>query len=675
MVESSSGNALRKSHLSSAKWETVHNILSESLTSVLNQSFNFEYMTHVQKNTIPHFTQNKDVCVQAVTGSGKTLAFVVPMLQMLLRKTKEEKLKKYDIGAVLLAPSRELCAQIYEIIHNFTSSDQTDLQKFRLMKMIGGSKIQNDIDQFETHGANIVVATPGRLMEFMDKMRDLSFKRVEVLILDEADRLLDLGFSISLEAILSRLPKQRRTGLFSATMTEAVNTLAKMGLRNPANIAVKVMDSKKKEETSIPNELKNFYVVMNNYSEKITNLCEMLKANTSQKAIVFLSTCCSVDYFEKVFSLLKDFSGIPFVKLHGKMKQNRRNAIFEMFSKEEGGVLFTTDVCARGVDFPDVDVIYQVDPPQSPDYFIHRVGRTARAGKRGTAYLFILESELGYIEFLKNRKVSLVEKTSPCEALEAGYQSLRTKIHKIMSQDRDIIEKSKKAFVSFLRSYKEHSLSYIFQFKDLCIGGVASGLFLLRIPRVKEILGKKVANFEQSSLDPSSVPFKNSNQSNQMKVKEEKLAQKRAEKLEKLKKMKPQKRLKQTEKRQAKREETRDEWEELAKEVRLVKKLKNGKISLEDFENELGAHKEAEEIDLDSLEFDDDDDSDMASYGSDDSDEESDTLKSKKGKKVDGKSQKHQPGNQGKKRPKSSSVKLTKKNYKKHKWVFSKSVH
>eukprot|EP01125_Pyxidicula_operculata_P022634 TRINITY_DN941_c0_g2_i3.p1 TRINITY_DN941_c0_g2~~TRINITY_DN941_c0_g2_i3.p1 ORF type:complete len:238 (-),score=53.85 TRINITY_DN941_c0_g2_i3:92-706(-) len=202
-------------------------------------------MTPVQAATLPLFLKNSDVVVEAPTGSGKTLSFVVPIIEKL--QNLESPLTKHQVGAIIISPTRELATQIYEVVNIFIEN-----LPLTSMILIGGSDISADLSLFTEKGGNIIVATPGRLDYLMQKATNFNVKTVEILVLDEADRLLDFGFYMTLESIISRLPKQRRTGLFSATQTRQVDELIRAGLRNPVKVTVNVEEKNSKSIQSIP---------------------------------------------------------------------------------------------------------------------------------------------------------------------------------------------------------------------------------------------------------------------------------------------------------------------------------------------------------------------------------------------------------------------------------------
>jgi ATP-dependent RNA helicase DDX55/SPB4 len=417
--------------------------------------------------------------VEAVTGSGKTLAFLIPILEILRRKNGKGAVKIHEIQALILSPTRELAKQIGEALDPF-------LEAFQLKKFVsvGGSDPSQDVGRFKTDGGNIVIGTPGRIEDLCQKHPEvIAMKGLEVLVLDEADRLLDMGFEKSVNSIISKLPKQRRTGLFSATMTNAVNELIRAGLRNPVRVTVKVESKINQSEQKIPDSLKIYYHTTS-YEDRLAFLIDYLSGHASKKAgkaIVYFGTCACVDYFAKACKelcrILKRKLNI--LALHGRMEHKRRENVYKEFSATDGAVLFCTDLAARGLDFPDIELVIQFDAPQDPASFVHRCGRTARVGRDGTALLLLDPKEEAFIDFLHGKMV-------PIEKLDFDGHSLTppqilSALIKVNSEDRELYEKSLRAFVSYMRFYQEHHAKFIFSFKDLDIGGIAKSFGLLHV--------------------------------------------------------------------------------------------------------------------------------------------------------------------------------------------------
>ncbi|KAJ6656725.1 hypothetical protein lerEdw1_003612 [Lerista edwardsae] len=562
-------------------WASLPVKLSPGILRALEE-LRFTHMTPVQSATIPLFMTNKDVAAEAVTGSGKTLAFVIPILEILLRR--EEKLKKMQVGAVIVTPTRELAVQIDEVISHFTKY----YPQFSQCLLIGGKNPMEDVERFKEQGTlseirnassvppptpdsgNIIVATPGRLEDMFRRKSDgldlvSSVKSLDILVLDEADRLLDMGFEASLNTILGLLPKQRRTGLFSATQTQEVENLVRAGLRNPVRISICKVE------------------------EKFNQLVHFLRQHKSEKHLVFFSTCACVEYYGKALeSLIKN---VKIMCLHGKMK-HKRNRIFMEFRKLPSGILVCTDVMARGIDIPEVNWVLQYDAPSNASAFVHRCGRTARIGHTGSALVFLLPMEEAYIKFLAiNQKCPLQEMM-----LQSTVVDVLPKLKALSLADRAVYEKGMKAFVSWVQAYAKHECSLIFH---LDFASLARGFALLKMPRMPELKGKSFPDFVPVDVDTDSIAFKDKNREKQ---RQKLLDQKRKERQEQggrtkmtrnkswsKQKAKKEKKKKMTAKRKSEEgSEIEDEdLEELLNDTRLLKRLKKGKISEEEFEKKL----------------------------------------------------------------------------------------
>ena len=459
-------------------------------------------MTPVQEATIPEFLANKDVAVQAVTGSGKTLAFLIPVVEYLQRKTY----KPAQVASLILAPTRELAMQSYGVACGLCES--CGLRK-PLLLVGGGSgggggvnhrPVTADLQTFRQEGSDIVVGTPGRVEDVLTKYAVMDCSELDCFILDEADVLLSMGFATTLQSILSKLPKMRRTGLFSATTSSSSTSSLKewmkiVGMRNPVWIDVTVTsasgdskedskDSAKSAVQATPSTLTNYYVITT-LEEKLSRLVAFVRQHDKEKMIVFFLTCSCVDFFGTALQqVLPDMS---IELLHGKMVQKRREKTMERFRDGSSRILFCTDVAARGIDVSDVQWVVQYDAPQDPSFFVHRVGRSARAGRTGQSLLFLTPKEEAYIDLLRMRKVPLSPILSTehcCPPEEEGDNSkpqtgerqilsaapdkesiedILPKVKDLVSKDRDVLEKGTKAFISYVRAYKEHHCAFIFR--------------------------------------------------------------------------------------------------------------------------------------------------------------------------------------------------------------------
>lgn len=557
----------------------------------------FDKMTPVQIATIPLFLKNKDVAVEAVTGSGKTLAFVIPIIEMMLNLKVE--LKKHDVFAIIISPTRELASQISGVVDKFLVDNASH---FTHMLFIGGTgDISRDTERYDELGAHIVVGTPGRLNSVFENSKRFcsAVRSLEILILDEADRLLDMGFHQTLSSILSFLPKQRRTGLFSATQTEETEKLLKAGLRNPVRITVKQKISNTEDAcVRTPTTLKNYYLICKS-KEKFGKLVSFLKSHENEKLLVFFSTCASVEYFGRA---IKEFlNGYNVSLLHGKMRKKRLQ-IFADFKERESGVLVCTDVMARGVDIPEVNWVLQFDPPSNASAFVHRCGRTARIGKQGNALIFLLENEQSYVDFMEiNQKAPIYEYKETVSFMQE--QDYLEKLRSLAIKDRAMMDRGMKAFVSFVQSYAKHECSLIFRLKDLDFGELATGFALLQLPKMPELRGRKVNNFEPPDVKIVDIRYKDKHRE-KVRLLELQKEQNREERYEKHIKKKftsnswsknkerHEKKLKRKEYKERKRKRKENafdekELDELEKDSRLVKKLKQGKISQEEFDEEM----------------------------------------------------------------------------------------
>ena len=348
----------------------------------------------------------------------------------------------------------------------------------------------------------------------MQRSAALSVRRLELLVLDEADRLLSMGFSAQVGTILARLPKQRRTGLFSATQTQEVEELARAGLRNPVRVTVRDTATRAGggggDAGKTPSQLRLLYATCE-ADEKLDTLVAFLAAHPDDKVIAYFLTCACVEYAATALAGLPQLAPGRLVALHGRMKQAARERALEAFAAAPGGVLLATDVAARGLDIPGVDWVLQLDPPQDPAAFVHRCGRTARAGAAGASLALLLPGEEAYVDFLRLRGVPL--EACPPQLLGApragAAAALCAALQRRAEGERELMERGVRAFVSYVRGYKEHQCRFIFRFKELALGRLATGFGLLRLPRMPET--KRLnpgATFTPSAVLPETVPFR-----------------------------------------------------------------------------------------------------------------------------------------------------------------------
>ena len=374
------------------------NLAPAILQAVREQGY--DSPTPIQAQAIPAVLAGHDLLAGAQTGTGKTAAFTLPLLHKLTKgQSKINKFGKDGIAALVLTPTRELAAQVEESIRTYGKH-----LPLTSTVIFGGVGMNPQIDRIK-RGVDILVATPGRLLDHLQNTSGFNFGNLQVLIIDEADRLLEEGFEEEMHAIVRKLPKERQTALFSATQTKKVEDLAKLAIRGtPAYVGVDDADAAATVAT-----LEQGYVVCPS-EKRFMLLYTFLKKNVHKKVMVFFSSCNAV----KFHSELLNYIDVPVMDIHGKQKQAKRTSTFFDFCKQKAGILLCTDVAARGLDIPYVDWIIQFDPPDDPKEYIHRVGRTARgASGKGRALLFLLPSELGFLKYLGAAKVGMNEYEFP----------------------------------------------------------------------------------------------------------------------------------------------------------------------------------------------------------------------------------------------------------------------
>ncbi len=338
---------------------------------------NYETPTKVQQQTIPLVLAKKDVIVSAQTGTGKTAAFALPILQLLFHQQDANKEQK-NIRALIVSPTRELAQQINEEFTDY--SKYTNLSS---MVIYGGVSIDSQKKVLKK-GVDILIATPGRLLDLC-KQEIVDLSTVEILVLDEADLMLDMGFIDDIKKINQLCPNEKQVLLFSATMPPKVVYFAKGLLSNPEIV---VISSEKKEITKIKQLL--YYVPKPNKIE----LCLHLLRNTIKgNILIFRRTRKGVDNLEQ--TLLKN--GFKVETLHGEKSQNLRQNALNKFKNNEVNILIATDVASRGIDIEDLDAVINFDLPNVSETYVHRIGRTGRAGKKGTSYSFCSIDEKNYV--------------------------------------------------------------------------------------------------------------------------------------------------------------------------------------------------------------------------------------------------------------------------------------
>ena len=341
----------------------------------------FHIPTLVQEKSIPPILEKKNVIVSAQTGTGKTAAFALPIIQLLLDKQDAEKRSK-KIRSLIITPTRELCLQIEENFKNYAK--YTNL---RITAVYGGVSLEPQKDILKK-GVDILIATPGRLID-LQKQGAIDLNYIEIFVLDEADLMLDMGFINDVKKIENSCPRKKQSLLFSATMPEKIIALSNTILKNPLTIKINPTETTAKTIGQLL-----YYLPKKNK----TDLCLHLLRNTiNGKIIIFRRTKFGVDKLEETLSK----NGYKITSIHGDKTQIIRNKAIEDFKDKKASILIATDVAARGIDINNVDAIINFDIPNIAETYIHRIGRTGRAGKSGIAFSFCSPDENSYIKSIE----------------------------------------------------------------------------------------------------------------------------------------------------------------------------------------------------------------------------------------------------------------------------------
>ena len=335
--------------------------LSDATMKALDKK-GFTQATPIQGGAIPYFMEWKDVVAKAPTGTGKTFAFGIPMVEHIDPDSN-------DVQALILAPTRELAIQIRDELRDLCAFREG----VRTVCLYGGQPIEKQLTQLKNK-PQIVVATPGRLMDHM-KRRTVKLDKVQTVVLDEADRMLDMGFIQDVTRILDRMPHRRNLGLFSATISREVMDISWVYQRDPAEITVRPVEENRPD-------IQQYAIELMGREQKLDTMAALLTHGGYERAIAF---CNTKNMTDRLAGLLK-IRGFPCEAIHGDIPQRERERTLQRFKDGKLQVLVATDVAARGLDIDDVDAVFNYDVPDEQEYYIHRIGRTGRARKHGVAY-------------------------------------------------------------------------------------------------------------------------------------------------------------------------------------------------------------------------------------------------------------------------------------------------
>lgn len=372
----------------------------------------FEEATPIQEKTIPVVMGGADIIGQAQTGTGKTAAFAIPMIEKFDRDANE-------IKGLVLAPTRELAVQVAEEINKIGQ-----FKGIKALPIYGGQDIERQIRSLKAR-PHIIVGTPGRLMDHM-RRKTIKLQTVQMVVLDEADEMLNMGFLEDIETILSDVPNEAQTLLFSATMPDQIRKLANRFLKDPEHIKIQA------KEVTVAN-IEQHYIELQE-RQKFDTLCLLLDIQSPDLAIIFGRTKRRVDELSEALSK----RGYSAEGLHGDLTQARRDSVIRRFKEGLVEILVATDVAARGLDITGVTHVYNFDMPQDPESYVHRVGRTGRAGKMGLATTFVTPREIGHMRLIEQvTKRKIVRKPVPTfsEAVEGQQKIAVDKLLEAMESD------------------------------------------------------------------------------------------------------------------------------------------------------------------------------------------------------------------------------------------------
>ena len=389
--------------------------LDEALLSELN-ALGYEEPTPIQQEAIPPLLDGRDLFGQAATGTGKTAAFALPLLQ---RLAAQDPAQRSSVGALILVPTRELAMQVAEAVHRYGKA-----LGVRVLPVYGGQAFQQQLRALR-RGVDVVVATPGRALDHL-RRETLDLERVGLVVLDEADEMLDMGFADDLEAILEATPEVRQTALFSATMPPRIRAIAKRHLRDPVEVRIA-------RERVAPGEAPRVrqvaYVVQRQH--KAAALGRILDMESPSSAIVFCRTRTEVDGLTETLN----GRGYRAEALHGGITQDQRDRVMKRFRAGTTDLLVATDVAARGLDIPHVSHVINYDVPSAPDAYVHRIGRTGRAGREGVA-ITLAESrehrQLRNIEQLTKQRIAVEAVPTVVDLRERRLESTRATLREML---------------------------------------------------------------------------------------------------------------------------------------------------------------------------------------------------------------------------------------------------
>ena len=434
-----------------------------NLNKILLERLNlqgYETATEIQAKSIPIALKGEDIIGSAKTGSGKSLAFLIPTVQYILNHPKNE-----GIQSLVITPTRELALQLYDLAKSLMNDNGTTC-----VLVIGGGNRKKEAEKLSSSEARIIICTPGRLIDHMVNTKKFNYNNIKILTIDEADKILKIGFEEELTEIIKLIPKNRQTLLFSATITPKVEDLITLSVKNYENIRIKSSDP-------TVSTLEQGYLIID-ADKKFLFLFTFFKKNKNAKILVFFATCKEVEFY----SSLLNYVDVPVLSITGEYKQQKRSTTFMEFCSLDKGILLCTDVAQRGLDIPDVDWVIQYDPPHDPEEYLHRVGRTARgANKVGKALLMIMPNEINFIRMLQLYKIKLDEFQFPEKKLAKVQEQLEKLVNK---KDKYLLNLATDAYRAYIHSYHANTDKDTFDLEKLDLLKVCKSFGLISPPFV-----------------------------------------------------------------------------------------------------------------------------------------------------------------------------------------------
>ena len=408
--------------------------LTETTVDCLKKQ-GFIISTEVQEKVIPIAKKGKDIMCTAKTGSGKTLAFLIPAMEILIRTDFQQ---SQGVGIIVITPTRELALQIYDV-----AKELLFLAHKKCGVIIGGGYRKKEAKKL-IRGVNLLIATPGRLLDHLNNTEGFKYNNLCMLIIDEADAILKNGFEDELIQILKILPKERQTMLFSATLSKKIENLGLLSMNNPVYIQLKI--NKEGNNNNLQNLDQGYLIIEGNL--KFLFLYTFLFKYLEQKIMIFFNSCSEVQFF----AYLLNYIGIEVMSISGDLKQINRETIYREFFNLEKGILLCTDIAQRGLDFPEVDWIINYDLPLSVDEYLHRVGRTARGpNSHGKSLLILMPNEIDLLDRIKEKNIIIKE-----------YEFKKDKLMDIQ-QKYELLISSNPALESLaIEAYKNYIFSYMY---------------------------------------------------------------------------------------------------------------------------------------------------------------------------------------------------------------------